>query len=328
MALKLSFIIPVYNVEAYLKECLESILHQATNECEVILVDDGSTDNSSAICDEYAKSFAMVSAIHRRNGGLASARNVGAENARGEYIAFVDSDDRIAPNSVVDILDWISSQGTDVCFMDAEKFYPNGKTEGLGDRIEPAHIRGIAKEGVFAYLATRPKYPGSACTKLYKRSFLVENGLVFQENGRYSEDLGFVLDCLLTAKSFDALSMPYYEYRQRRVGSITFTATKKSFDGMAAFVTESVEKLTKNNQPKEEISKCAMAFVAYEYSIMLWQFSCLKKTEKEKALAFLCEYSWVMKYGASKKTKAIWAMTKILGLQITSKILNVYMSLR
>ena len=100
---QLSFIIPVYNVEAYLIECVESIISQIEDNCEVILVNDGSTDNSGKICDEYALNYAFINVIHKENGGLSSARNAGLKCAKGEYIAFIDSDDRIASNSVKQI---------------------------------------------------------------------------------------------------------------------------------------------------------------------------------------------------------------------------------
>ena len=95
----LSVIIPVYNVEKYLRKCVDSILLQDFANMEVILVDDGSPDNSGAICDEYAEKDARVKVIHKENGGVSSARNTGLDVAQGKYIAFVDSDDYLLPNS-------------------------------------------------------------------------------------------------------------------------------------------------------------------------------------------------------------------------------------
>ncbi len=90
---KISIIVPVYNVEKYLKECIESILSQTYKNIEIILIDDGSTDNSGKICDEYLKKDSRVKVIHKENGGLSDARNTGIEIASGKYIGFVDSDD-------------------------------------------------------------------------------------------------------------------------------------------------------------------------------------------------------------------------------------------
>ena len=89
----ISVIVPVYNVEPYLRRCVESILHQTYQNLEVLLVDDGSTDASGIICDEYAAIDDRVTVIHQKNGGLSAARNMGTDRARGEYLCFVDSDD-------------------------------------------------------------------------------------------------------------------------------------------------------------------------------------------------------------------------------------------
>ena len=108
-AILLSIIIPVYNVESYLPRCAESVFSQMTNECEVIFVDDGSTDDSGRICDNYASSRANVSVVHKKNGGLSSARNVGMKSASGQYLLFVDSDDYLLRNAIDDLLSIIVS---------------------------------------------------------------------------------------------------------------------------------------------------------------------------------------------------------------------------
>ena len=102
-----SVIIPVYNVEKYLRKCVDSVLAQDNANMEVILIDDGSPDNSGAICDEYAEKDTRVKVIHKENGGLSTARNVGLDIARGEFITFVDSDDYLLPNTFIPNLDYI-----------------------------------------------------------------------------------------------------------------------------------------------------------------------------------------------------------------------------
>lgn len=323
---KLSIVIPVYNVEKYLGECLESILNQQHDECEIILVDDGSTDRSGSLCDKYASNYIRV--IHKENGGLSSARNAGLKVAKGKYIAFVDSDDRIAEDSIKSILGWIKETDVDVCFMDAVMFYPNGKMNSLGDCIEQSQVRGKTKEEVFQYLSTRPKYPGSACTKLFRRDFLLENNLFFPRDRRLSEDLGYVLDCLLAAEKYDCLNIPYYEYRQSREGSITAQVNGKTFDGMAQFVSQTIEKTCDGKQPKNAISTYALSFVAYEYSIMLWQYSRLNGDDKRQARGVLQNYQWILQYGRTKKIKMVYMLQKVCGLEMSAKILNIYMSHR
>lgn len=324
---KLSIIIPVYNVEPYLEECVESILHQEQKNCQIILVDDGSTDSSGDICDRY-KAFPDFTVIHKENGGLSSARNAGIGLAEGEFVAFLDSDDRLSDGALLAVMDWTNTGGADICFMEAINFYPDGRTSPMGDSIDPEKVRGKSRKEVFSHLSTRPKYPGSACTKLFRRSFLEKNSIRFPCDRRLSEDLIFCLNCFLAAESFAALSFPYYEYRKNRVGSITDSVSMKSFSGMTAFLEEAVSLCMLNGHPKDQISECAMSFAAYEYSIMLWQFSRLSSSDKDKANEFLKQYRWVLRYGQSRKIKLVRAASDLLGLEAAAKLLDLYMKNR
>ena len=322
---RISFIIPVYNVEKYLNECVESILAQITDDCEIILVDDGSTDSSGLICDDFSEKNTNVRVLHQKNNGHSAARNAGLEMAVGKYVSFIDSDDYIGQGCVKEILDWIKTTDADICFMEGYKLFPDGTTESLGDEIDRSQISGRSQEEVFQHLATRPKYPGSACTKLFRREFLMENKLRFPTDLTHAEDLTLCLNCFLKAKRFDALPCPFYYYRQNREGSMTNKISSSSFRGLRAFVSNFADSLTNEQQPYTKITEYAMAFVAYEYSILLWEYSRLNTAEKNAAKEFLQDYKWVLGYGASKKTKLIQKVVRILGVDLTAKVLDVYM---
>ena len=324
----LSFIIPVYNVEPYLDECAGSILSQAGGQCEIILVDDGSTDRSGGICDRYGAEYDFVTVLHKPNGGLSSARNAGLALARGRYIAFIDSDDRVAEGSVDRLLTWIRASEADICFLDAVKFFRDGSRQPLGDRIDPAMIQGRSRDVVFAHLASRPKYPGSACTKIYRAQYLSRNHLRFPDGRRHGEDLSFVRDCLLAAETFDALPEPYYEYRQNRAGSITDRISAGSFFDLALFVRETAEKTSTGKKPKDGVCGCALSFAAYEYSILLWQYGRLAREERAEAEKFLEEYRRVLRYGRTRRLLMVRAARKILGLGGSARLLDLYMSHR
>jgi len=323
----LSFILPVYNVEHELDECMGSILSQMDKHCEIILVDDGSTDRSGSKCDTYCSTYDGVAVIHRPNGGLSSARNAGLEAAHGRYIAFVDSDDRVAPGALPQIVAWIGTNYADICFLTAVKFFPDGSAQPLGERIEPERVRDQPRESVLEYLALLPKYPGSACTKIYRKRFLSKNNLMFPDDTRFSEDLGFCRDCFLMAESFDALTMPYYEYRQNRKGSITSTVTQKSFHGLELFIRETVEQAD-HLSLKDTAGGCMLSFAAYEYSIVLWQYSQLSAEERGKVKEFLDSYRWVLRYGRTAKLKMVRTAVDLLGTRRASRLLDFYMSHR
>lgn len=133
---KFSIIVPVYNVEKYLNNCIESLLNQKFDNFEIILVNDGSTDKSGLMCDNYASTNKNISVIHKDNGGLSDARNIGIANAKGEYIIFVDSDDFIEPESLKKFNELIEKKGKpDVIITRIKKFYEDSEPRYIDSSI-------------------------------------------------------------------------------------------------------------------------------------------------------------------------------------------------
>lgn len=321
--MKLSIIIPVYNVENYLDECVDSIVVQEEKNLEIILVDDGSTDNSGNACEQWAKRYEYIKVIHKRNGGLASARNAGLAIATGEFVLFIDSDDRIAKGSIGAIRKNILETNSDIYFLSAKKFYPDGNEEPLDDYIKRETISGKSDVEVMKQVASMTRYPGSACTKAYRKYFLDSNNLWFPFDRRIAEDLGFTLRCLLTAKTFDVVENDFYMYRQNRQGSITSssTAINKSFWNLVIFIQESIELLSDNRCPKSVKHKYALGVVAYEYSVALVHF-CRVTDRYEEAYQFMEETKWLSKFLFSKRGKVISFMIKLIGVKATSIALS------
>lgn len=326
--MELSVIIPVYKTEEYLNECICSILVQASQEVEVILVDDGSPDNSPQLCDEFMRADSRIKVIHKQNGGLSSARNAGLSIATGKYVTFIDSDDKIFPDAMADILEWSKSENADLCFLQAVKLYADGTQEDLEEGIVKGCLRLQKREDAIRHLASRPKYPGSAWAKLYRREFLLDNDLHFPYDRRYSEDLGFMRDCILQADSMDALNIPYYQYRQSRKGSITNKLTSRNFYDLLRFITESAEKLTVNQKAKDTISRYAMGFVAYEYVVLLLRYSDVHPEEKRDALRKLREYKWTLKFARNTKGRMVSLACSVFGVKLTSALLSRYKEAR
>ena len=323
---KLSFILPIYKVEDYLPQCIDSILSQIGQESEIILVDDGSPDGCGAICDRYAADHENIRVIHKPNGGLSSARNAGFDAATGKYVLFVDSDDYIEEGSVAKILVWMDHTDADVAFLLSRKVYPDGSTELLGENLERSQIRGKSREAVLRYLASRPKFPASAWGKIYRRDFLVEQGFHYPHDRRLSEDLMYSLNLFLTAEKFDYLDFPYYCYRQNRAGSICNTINAKYYFDTFLFVTESADRFAEDRRAKDEISALALSFGAYEYAILLWQMLDLSGEDREKAKKMLKEYRWILSYGKSSRTRLVHLAVSLLGLEGTAKLLDWYMT--
>lgn len=315
----ISFIIPVYNVEKYLNECVDSILSQDFKDYEIILVDDGSTDNSSVICDKYAEKYENIRVKHKPNGGLSDARNAGIEIARGEYILFVDSDDYIGKGSVSAIADCLAEQKhtVDVVFFDAIKFFPDGTQTPIGDNYNGSNINGKSKSEVLKHIASLPKYPGSACTKLIRRSIIIDNNMFF-EKGIYSEDIDWTIWLLTTAETFAYCDVDYYYYRQNRSGSITNTVNIRHVECLLHIIKKWASKeMIKDNQA--EIN----AFLAYEYMIMLFLFNSLSKKDQNKLIDSIKSYSWLLKYGKATKVKMTRLLVAMAGVKLTSRLLNL-----
>ena len=325
---KLSFILPIYKVEAYLPQCVDSILSQATDDCEIILVDDGSPDGCGTICDSYGEKYKIVKVIHKPNGGLSDARNAGFDRAEGRYVLFVDSDDYIEPGSVKKILSWIDETDADVAFLLSRKVYPDGTSEPLGENLCRDEIYGKSREAVLWYLAARPKFPASAWGKIYRREFLLEHGFRYPNDRRLSEDLQYSLDLFLTAEKFDYLDFPYYCYRQNRAGSICNTVNARYYFDTFLFVTESAERFAVNKQAVDDTAALALSFAAYEYAILVWQMLDLNGGDRQKAYNMLREYRWVLTYGKSAKTRLVNLVVTVFGLKGAAKLLDWYMGRR
>ena len=327
MDLDLSFVLPVYNVEAYLPQCLDSMLSQMGDSCEIILVDDGTPDHSGRICDEYAERDSRVHVLHKENGGPSSARNAGAALAKGKYICFVDSDDYIEENSVPELLKWIREVQGDLCFLQAKKVYPDGSSEPVREDIRSEGVRGKTKDQILTYLASRNTFPGGPWAKLYRRAFLEENGIRFPE-GVISEDLIYCLNVYLAAETVDCLDGPFYCYRQGRKGSLTSVVTPKYFFDTFLFIEEVAQRFGRDRKPQNAREELALSAAGFEYAILVWQARDLQGEDSVRAYEKLKEYRWVLPWGRSSKARLIYWASVVLGLKNAGRLVGVYQKLR
>lgn len=217
-----SIIVPVYNVEKYLKRCIDSILKQRYQNLEIILIDDGATDQSGSICDEYKEKDNRIIVIHQKNGGLSAARNAGLDIASGSWIMFVDSDDWVSEDYVSHAVKTASEQQADVVLFDYILADDNGpySTENL----HPDYHEGyLAKPELMCGLADG-RIPNYVCCKLFHRKFFRETrfpaGIVW-------EDMAMIYLMMDQADRIFYTEHPTYYYYQRR-DSISARPTLKS----------------------------------------------------------------------------------------------------
>ena len=212
----LSVIVPVYKVEAYLDDCVKSILSQIYAELELILVDDGSPDRSGAMCDEWAARDSRVRVIHKPNGGVCSARNAGLDAAKGDYIAFVDSDDWLDPGMYAAMMAKVREYGSDVVMCDCVKEFPEGSRLYTHDIRPGFYDRAALETEYFPHLLIMEnvEYPAtiSNCLLLFRRELAKD--VRYLTGVRYSEDLLFGAQLLYRANSFCYLKgQSFYHYR-------------------------------------------------------------------------------------------------------------------
>lgn len=229
----LSVIVPVYNVEKYLKRCLESILVQSWNDYEIILVDDGSTDSSAQICDLYAEKYEMIRVIHKENKGLSDTRNRGIEEASGEYVYFPDSDDWLEPNTFSELSDVIEELTYDIISFNSE-FVTSEEDKLISAK---SRIQKLSGKQALLEMLKQSDVTGFANDKIYRKKLFLDNDIEFPV-GKYYEDLGTNYKLFLKATKVYITNQKYYHYLITNPDSITQSWNEQKLQDMFGFYRE------------------------------------------------------------------------------------------
>ncbi len=226
----MSVIIPVFNVDKYLNRCIDSVLNQKREDIKIILIDDGSTDNSPLICDEYEKKFSNVQVLHKQNGGVSSARNLALDYAEGEYLFFIDPDDIVMVNFFDEVIPYLKKDKLDILGFKYtfEKKYgvfsPKG-TKKYKLISQKQYIENLLKNKVGCHL----------CVRIYNKNLF--EGVRFPE-GRNYEDIAVFYKLLLKSEKIANVNYQYYVYNIARTDSITKNISKKCMEDMYWAVNE------------------------------------------------------------------------------------------
>lgn len=252
----ISVVMPVYNVEKYLREAVESVLRQTYSSWELILVDDGSTDSSGSLCDAWTEHDERIHVIHKKNGGLSSARNAGMALAKGEWIMFPDSDDIIADHTLETMLR--CADDVDVVICTLEEFPKKITYRAFESPRRYASFAETAKD--FCRLHGKHVF-SSACTKLYRRERIQ---MSFDESVRHMEDLLFNLEFLPTCRGICILPDVMYFYRRENV----VTLSKRFFMDTLSIRKREVQTLLRLFPDQPEIR--SMVLWRYAFYIRRW----------------------------------------------------------
>ena len=287
---KISVIIPVYNVEKYLEQCLDSVINQTYKNLEIICINDGSTDNSLTLLEEYAKKDKRIKIISKENEGLSATRNLGVREATGKYVFFLDSDDWLELTCFEDLFNAIESNKADLCVYGLTRFDETDNKYIVPDNyFNLSCYQNVLNKQICTYLDIKNSLfrRWESVLKLYKRDFLVQNNIVFTEKVLF-EDIFFHVQSVLSAKSICFCDKKLYFYRVNRPSSIMNVSKSnvKLLDIFRAF--EDIKHLLE----RKNIDTLNEEFVEFMFKQMNFHYSrCsteeLKNTFADKVKGFV-----------------------------------------
>lgn len=301
-----SVIVPIFNVEKYLNQCISSVLNQSFKAFELILVDDGSPDTCPSICDHYAKIDSRVKVVHKVNGGLSDARNTGILHAAGDYVLFLDGDDYWDDNDALGrLVSRVLVSKADITHFSYKKVYEDtGKVFNYFD--VPDMPSGLCFTEQIEYLQKHGLFIASACNKLIRRSLL--HGVEF-ETGVYSEDIVWCLDVAAKATTVDYVCENFYCYRQRARSITHVLGTKRCNDLKDAILTC----FLRITSTCKALEKLFLSYTAFQYGTFVLVQAQAKDPQRE-AIRTLSKYKYILKHHSGNK--------KILYLRLGSMLLG------
>ena len=284
--LKISVVVPIYNVEAQIKICVDSIINQTYKNIEIILVDDGSPDSCPMICDDYANLDSRIKVIHKLNGGLSDARNAGIKVATGDYILFVDSDDYIELNSCERFVNTVMKDYPDMIVGEAIKVF--------SDKVEHLRHTNLLENKIYTgnevlkLCIQKNQMQAPSVLNLYKKSFIYENSLFFKK-GILHEDMEYMPRIFLRAKKVKYLKGYFYNYILRE-DSIT-QGQKSNKNAYYLFeIYEEWQALFEQVKDKK-IRNCLFGFLMKCYLNTCREFKIAKKNKNIFNLDNVIHYS-------------------------------------
>lgn len=321
-----SIVVPVYNVETYLKQCVDSILVQTFTDFEVILVDDGSKDESPRICDEYAEEDGRVQVIHKPNGGLSDARNVGTARANGKYIVYIDSDDYYSePTFLEKLYDRAIKTEADVICYKFQKYYEKNKefSKCPFSCPEIENYKTLAER--VNYMVKRDAFYCSAWSKCFKRE-IVENNNINFEKGLLGEDQEWYYHILCYIKSIEFIDEVFVVYRQRD-NSITSSWRIQNLRDCVYIVEKWSKKIPEINIDSE-YKRALLNSIAKLYCNLLIAYSRFDNLEKKQYFSKIKDLSYLLKYHVNPRVNVFYKFYRILGFTILMKTLKAISKLR
>lgn len=317
-----SIIIPCYNVESYVKECVNSVLGQSYGDFEVILVNDGSTDKTGAICDEIAKQDPRVRVIHKKNGGLSDARNAGLTRTIGRYVIFIDSDDYIEAGSLERFRDRLKiAEYPDVLITRLKEVSPDSGVR-LMDRGMPLGVlRADSREGIIDWMFNCSDNLWPAVRYIVKHSLIERNNLRFAV-GHLHEDLDWTSRIFLYAQSFTILGFYWYNHRVNRAGSITTDLDPKRTLDVIQLVAKNIED-SEYNAIDHGLRDIIFSRLVKSLFVSLSNYKYYDQDGKRAVVDALCKNKGVFRYTTVLRHRLFIAFCKLFGFRVGLALMSI-----
>ena len=293
----ISFIIPVYNVENYLEECIESIISQNLSSYEVLLINDGSTDKSPEICDQYVFKYNYIKVFHGENKGQSFARNKGILEAKGDYIFFLDSDDFYIKGVIKDFERSVKENKEIDLILGKIKIFYEGtkKVHSKASYHNFNKIVGMTGQEAFQYLVKTNQFLVSPYSFMVKRSILTSNKIMFDEELRCAEDILFTPKVYFHSQKVSVIDKYFLKYRKNREGQITQNINVEK-EKIVLSVLDNLIKEAELMEIKNDTKKSLKRFAANIYTSSLGKHNKNLNDHKNERIYLLREYKHLIKY--------------------------------
>ena len=315
-----SIIIPIYNGQTYLDKCIQSILDQTYRDYEIILVDDGSTDQSRQLAARLEESIDVLTCIHTEHRGAGVARNVGLDHAVGDYILFMDVDDYWLDQSLLETLHGrIRQHATDIYMYQMLKVTEEGEILEKYRKERFFHdqmVLGI--KDVYQDLVRSGQVLASCCNKCIRRELLEQHGIRFLEDV-YAEDIDWVIQLFSYGKTICLLNIDAYAYVQHRY--ISRSNVKEAPNDIVKMIGSWSDRLRTKKLPH---ARAVAGLIAFEYGICMGNYQYLSPTSRK----IMREHEYILKYGLDRKTRLIYRFYRICGFRLTCRAIRFYLFLR
>ena len=308
-----------------MSQCVDSILNQTFSDFELLLVDDGSPDNSGELCDKYAENDCRVQVIHKENGGLSSARNCGLKKAKGDFVVFIDSDDYWDKMNALELVyKEIYAFDCDIVLLKHRKLSTQtGRIEDCCDMSSTKDIMHLSYAEQLKFCVSKQLFDTCAWNKVFRRNLMQNYDLFFVE-GIISEDLDWAAGLSLAASSLAIISEPVYVYRKGRAGSITSSIRLKNLIDTKVGIERCIDFVRGRDLP-DVFMEAYYSYVAYRFVIWMAESAVVTNPGKKSLVDEMKKHEWLLQYKLNRKVALTSNVRRIVGYQLSCKLLGLYL---